>query len=82
MDYTDDIKKLTALKAKVAEHEAARAKASAKVETLLEQAKANYNVSSLTELKALLTAKGEERDALGTKVQEMNNKLEAFFTGA
>lgn len=81
MDYTGDITKLTNFKAKVEEHEARRVRATAKVETLLEQAKNLYNVSSLEELKALLEVKAEACDAIGAKVQKMNQELDAFFTG-
>lgn len=81
MDYTTDIDTLTAYKTRVENHEAERARAAAKIDTLLEQAKNKYGVSSVAELQSLLETKGKERDALGAKVKEMNAQLGAFFSG-
>lgn len=81
MEADNEVRKLMDYKTRIEERENENQKIRAKLETLLEQAKSRYNVSTKEELE-------EYRDKLFTsyqtaldEVKRLNNKLDAFFVG-
>ncbi len=81
MEADNEVRKLMDYKTRIEERENENQKIRAKLETLLEQAKSRYNVSTKEELEEYRDKLFASYQTALDEVKRLNNKLDAFFVG-
>lgn len=81
MEHDNEVRKLMEYKRLIEEREQQNAATRAKREALLDQAKAKYGVSSITELEALKDTLYTKYQQAMQKVTDINAQLSVFFGG-
>lgn len=81
MEHDNEVRKLMEYKRLIEEREQQNAATRAKREALLDQAKAKYGVSSITELEALKDTLYQKYQQAMQKVTDINAQLSVFFGG-